>query len=972
MKKKISVLGIMLLALVVTLRVYAVPAYPKAVVYTQPDGSTVTVMMKGDEHIHWAESLDGYTLLPNSEGYMSYAVSLSNGDLVPSNIVANDEKNRTTAELSYLQVAKKGLSFSKAQFAQARAHRLQVPSKTTPQKSGNKTAIVGTQRVLVLLVSYADVAFSHTTQDFDNLYNQVGYSTGGVTGSVHDYYYESSYGQMNLQADVFGPIQLANNRAYYGGNDSNGSDSNPRAMVSEAVLAADSLYNVNFANYDLDNDGYVDCINVVFAGHGEEAGATSNAIWSHQWSISPTLTLDGVRVSSYSCSPECRGSSGTGLTYIGVICHELGHVFGAADYYDIDYSGYVGTGTWDIMASGSWNNSGVTPAHHNPYVKIYDYGWVTPKRLTTPCAVTMQPAETDKDSYYIVPTGTTNEVFILENKQQTGFDASIPGHGLVIYRKSSTMSSYGPNDSHPQGFYPICASSTYSIPTSSTSSYGSINSTGCPFPGSKKKTSFTDSTTPTAKAWDGTPTNRPITDITEANSVITFNFMGGPSGDPTDFVATLISPTQIDLSWKLTDNNPVMLVYNTINQFGTPANTTYNVGQSIYGGGTVLYVGSDSSFQHVNLQTGNHYFYKVYSKIPYGPIFQYSPGVAADVSTGCASIVTAFPITLDFETEIADECWTVTPGAHMEWDLSDGGTRYDLLSGSNYCGYVKYNSSSGDESYLTSPVLDFSSCANPHLTFVYINEKWSNDQDTLQVQYRLGTSNNWNVAQTYNTSVNNWTLDTVSLPANCTQVRFRGKCVYGCGIYLDDVRIGADVAVNPSDCAGADSLKWEVTPNGQVLLKWQGSAPTYLLEYTDLTTNQKSTYTVSDTLFYAQNINANHIYSWYVISLCSNAWSDTVKGGDFTMLPLAVEIVTVDNALSLLPNPTHEVLHISAEAIEEKSSCTIYDANGHLLMQFELMPGETKNINVTSWTQGTYFLKSESKRHKATQRFVKI
>ena len=92
------------------------------------------------------------------------------------------------------------------------------------------------------------------------------------------------------------------------------------------------------------------------------------------------VITDGKTISKYSCSAELRGTSGTNITRIGVICHEFGHVLGAPDYYDTDYSTsgqYDGTGSWDIMAAGSWNNDGATPAHHNAYTKISVYGWAT-------------------------------------------------------------------------------------------------------------------------------------------------------------------------------------------------------------------------------------------------------------------------------------------------------------------------------------------------------------------------------------------------------------------------------------------------------------------------------------------------------------------------------------------------------------------------------------------------------------------
>jgi len=171
--------------------------------------------------------------------------------------------------------------------------------------------------------------------------------------------------------DVAGPYAVSQDMVYYGGE-----SGDPRPMVTEVVGLADA--DVDYSDYDNDNDGSVDGVYIIFAGYGEEAGASEDAIWSHAWSIWPAVNYDGVEISRYSCSPELRGNSGTSLTRIGVICHEFGHVLGAPDYYDTNYNNtgdgqFSGTGRWDMMAGGSWNNGGATPAHHNAFTKVVYY-----------------------------------------------------------------------------------------------------------------------------------------------------------------------------------------------------------------------------------------------------------------------------------------------------------------------------------------------------------------------------------------------------------------------------------------------------------------------------------------------------------------------------------------------------------------------------------------------------------------------
>jgi M6 family metalloprotease-like protein len=149
--------------------------------------------------------------------------------------------------------------------------------------------------------------------------NQSGYNS---TGSVKDFYLENSYGQLNLEVTVVGPYIADFNRAFYGANNAAGDDSNPQALIVEALQKANPA--VNYADFDNDGDGKIDGVHVIFAGHDEAAGASPNAIWSHRWSITG-ITLDGKLITDYSCSSELRSYIGSTICGIGTVCHEMGH-----------------------------------------------------------------------------------------------------------------------------------------------------------------------------------------------------------------------------------------------------------------------------------------------------------------------------------------------------------------------------------------------------------------------------------------------------------------------------------------------------------------------------------------------------------------------------------------------------------------------------------------------------------------------
>lgn len=348
--------------------------------------------------------------------------------------------------------------------------------------------------------------------------------------------------------------------AYYGAN---GNDVRPRDLITEAVQKANP--NVNYADFDNNNDGYVDGVHVIYAGYAEAAGAPTETIWPHKWNI-PNLTLDGKTISAYSCSSELRSTWGTNISGIGTICHELGHVLGASDFYDTNYATggqFTGTGQWDLMAQGSWNGDEDIPAHHNPYTKTQVYNWATVQSIPTDNSlVNLSPANSNSNSFYKISTSTSGEYFLIENRQQLGFDSALPGHGMMVYHVHSQIESDKQtiNTTFPQKFYPVCASATQD-PNNTPDSYGNINSSGCPFPGSSNKTAFTDNTFPSAKSWLGIASGGRVNLITELQNNVMFVVnptISGPSPVCTQGTYTINNlPTGATVVWSSTPSGIV-------------------------------------------------------------------------------------------------------------------------------------------------------------------------------------------------------------------------------------------------------------------------------------------------------------------------------------------------------------------------------------------------------------------------------
>jgi len=218
------------------------------------------------------------------------------------------------------------------------------------------------------------------------------------------------------------------------------------------------------------------------------------------------------------------------------MCHEFSHCLGYPDFYDTDYSGGQGMGYWDLMDSGSYNDDGFQPAGYTSYERMLA-GWATPTELTKTLQVNNMPdLQTSGQSYVIYNPGNANEYFLLENRQQTGWDESLPGEGLLILHVdySATDWAYNtPNDdpSHQRMTW-IPADNKYQYTTYDGLKYytttGMVND---PFPYGSVN-AFGANTTPAAKLYnkntDGTYyLNTSVINITQnTDGTVSFKYQG--------------------------------------------------------------------------------------------------------------------------------------------------------------------------------------------------------------------------------------------------------------------------------------------------------------------------------------------------------------------------------------------------------------------------------------------------------------
>ena len=385
-----------LIALTLVTEVLAIPAKKGAFKYVQPDGSVIWLERHGDEFFHWTTD-------------------------------ANTGQAVTRDESGFWRATKVDRSAAR----KAAAARRQVNSRR-PSRSRNEFNF-GTRHIPVLMVEFDDVHFTVSDPKgmFDDLLNQEGYSYGGATGSVRDYFVDNSHGQFTPVFDIYGPVPLPEPMGHYGGNQGGNKDVN----VDEAIFGAVTLLDddIDFSRYDSDNDGYVDMFLVYYAGFNEAEGGPEDSIWPHQgYAYSEDFQVDGLYLYRYFCTSELKNNSGETFCSIGATCHEFSHALGLPDFYDTDYEdngSCAGMWVFSVMDQGNYNNQSRTPPYMNSEERIM-LGWMDPDNVKELPDGPVSFESVSKDVAYKSFTETDGEYFLYECRDGSSWDKPI-GKGMI-------------------------------------------------------------------------------------------------------------------------------------------------------------------------------------------------------------------------------------------------------------------------------------------------------------------------------------------------------------------------------------------------------------------------------------------------------------------------------------------------------------------------------------------------------------
>ena len=446
-----------------------------------------------------------------------------------------------------------------------KGERQKVKGERTVRRA---TKVTGVDRLLaprgpVILVSFSDTIFQSTKADMTDWAMGENYTYGGATGSINRYFNDVSNGQYDLVLDVFGPVQVSKACAYYGSNDQHRNDLHPDELVVEACQLAAEQDGADFSQYDSDGDGKVDFVVIIYAGYSEADNYPNmpNTIWPHQDDLSlrgSTITLNGKTIDHYCCLNEIDGESHDRCG-IGTFCHEFGHIMGLPDIYSTaEGANFKTLGEWDIMDYGCYNNGGNTPPAYSAYERWW-MGWMEPTLLNQAASVTLGPLYDSYKAAYLTTNGDTitnilrpnpTVFYMLENRQQTGWDEFIPGHGLLVTQISYHYNWWRGNTvnytSTQMGIDIMEADGLTPTYKQDNHFNGYFGKQGDAYP-TATVTSFTQ------------VSDYPVTNIKETNGVITFDVLGGGEEIPLETIST--QPSEVS-SRKILRDGQILIIRN--------------------------------------------------------------------------------------------------------------------------------------------------------------------------------------------------------------------------------------------------------------------------------------------------------------------------------------------------------------------------------------------------------------------------
>lgn len=391
------------------------PASPVPFTYVQPDGSVIRLQKHGDEYFHWT-TLAGtkQVMALGEDGWWRPAVF--------------DDSAWRAGQKRRMEV-------------NDRRQRDGILRNRRPLKGASGPSVPKELHFPILLLEFPDRPF--TVEDplnwFDSMLNQPGFSVNGATGSVRDYFQYNSSGAFIPVFDLYGPVTLPENAAYYAASMLSGSEI---ALIQGARLLDDQI---DFTQYDADQDGDVDVLFFIFAGYSssEKEHSSKTHLWPNTGFVIHNDKFDGIPLDIGGCTSELFGSGPAGIS---TFCHEFSHALGLPDFYPTGSLAEFVNGEmyeFSLMCSGNWLNDGISPPSLTALERIW-LGWMSEEDVREFPDGEVSFGSISGNVAYRNNTDNEGEYFIFECRDGSGWDSYLP-EGMLVYHvdQSGTVLSNG-------------------------------------------------------------------------------------------------------------------------------------------------------------------------------------------------------------------------------------------------------------------------------------------------------------------------------------------------------------------------------------------------------------------------------------------------------------------------------------------------------------------------------------------------
>lgn len=471
-------------------------------------GDPLQLRIFGDEFYARRETLDGYTVIYDTEQRRYCYATLAVGRFVSTGIPVYKPAPRNLRKH-----LKEDPEVRNEKFAQhyARIRPSEENAETGLMRTlGPDAGLLNGRKLhkgsiqgLTIIVDFDDVRTHIPTADVEAMFNSDNYSENGNHCSVKTYFETVSSGKLTYTNLVVGPVRLSKRRSHYITN----------LLVKEAMDIVVNDLNVDLTQFDSKNEGVVDAINVLYAGESQYDGD----LWPHN--SFKTLFYGNMRTHYYQLT-------GLGLhnvdLRIGTICHENGHLLCRfPDMYDYgkrdgDHEKSQGIGRYCLMGSGNHLNQRRTPSSVCGYLRELA-GWVdTVVDLNSPGTYTTEHGRYDTVMKF--STDKANEYFIVENRTRQGLDSHLPSNGLAVLHCDTLGSNEWQEGTRNKHYQCALVQADGHLDLENNRNAGDEGDLY------KARTGvvLSHATTPSSREWDGTDSGLQIQDVTAPGRTIDF------------------------------------------------------------------------------------------------------------------------------------------------------------------------------------------------------------------------------------------------------------------------------------------------------------------------------------------------------------------------------------------------------------------------------------------------------------------